>query len=49
MIDATILTNYRSINIGIRVDIPHEKITIITVNFMFWSLMIIFGAKIGRK
>lgn len=47
--DAKIVTNYSSFNIGFRVDVPVERLTMVTVGFMFWSVLIIFGGKFGGK
>lgn len=46
--DSTIVTNYRSLSVGIKVDVPLERLTVVTVGLVFWQLIVIFGGKIGR-
>lgn len=47
--DILFFPHYRSFALGVQIEVPHEKITMITVSFAVWSAMIIIGAKYGGK
>lgn len=45
--DILFFTNYRSLALGLKIEVPHEKVTLITISVAFWSVMVIIGAKYG--
>ncbi len=47
MADILLFTNYRSLALGLKIEVPHEKVTLVTVSVVFWSVMVIIGAKYG--
>lgn len=40
--------DFRSLAVGAGIDIPHEKVTIITLTFMFWTVLVVFGARVEK-
>jgi len=46
--DIGLVANYDSMGVGINVDLPHEKVTVLRFTLAFWTLLILFGATIQR-
>lgn len=45
---AALTHDYASFSLGFTVSVPHKKVTLIKLDFVFWTLHIVFGAKIMR-
>lgn len=43
-----LITDYRRVGVGFEVVIPHPKVTMVTINLLFFTLLIVLGAKFDK-